>query len=98
VVVLVAVLGAPLLLVYRWRLDGWERFSSRSAVVRSAAVASSRGMGFPSAVEGTSEMLDVLGWEMTGKLKKGRECRRLPFRARAVGGGCGCVWVVDGGL
>lgn len=37
--------------------------------MRWAAVLSSRGMGFPSAVEGISEVEDVLGWKSGGKEK-----------------------------
>jgi len=53
-------------------------FSSRRAEVRWAAVVSSRGIGLPSAVEGTREVEDEFGgWKRSGGKAKGRECLLL---------------------
>jgi hypothetical protein len=52
--------------------DGKLLFSSRRAEVRWAAVLSSRGIGFPSATDGTREATEVLfDWKSRGK-EKGR--------------------------
>ena len=53
-------------------------FSWRRAEVRWAAVVSSRGMGLPSAVEGTREVEDeFVGWKKRGGKVNGKECLRF---------------------
>ncbi len=76
-VVVPAVLGGgPEVLVRGWRAMGWERLSSRKAVVRSAALASLNGMGRPWAVLDTRETNEVLGWDKGGSGNREEDVNR----------------------